>query len=425
MKFFQYKEGRLFCEELDLTRLVSALGTPLYVYSKKAFLDHYHTIQDAFSETQPRICYSVKANSHLAVLDMLRKEGASFDVVSQGELMRVESVGGTAGDAVFAGVGKGEEEIAYALEKGIFMINVESLEEARRIQKIAKGLEKRAPISLRLNPDVDPKTHRYITTGKKENKFGIPLSQASAFLKEELASHSHLDLKGIHLHIGSQILDPAPYEKALQEVHSFLEAHQSLLPTDFQYLNIGGGYGIDYQKASQGNIQGFASVIQPWVKKMGLDLIMEPGRFIAANAGILLTKLEYRKQGVGKIFWICDSGMHHLIRPTLYQAFHQIWPIEANFSYLELESKEDELEFGDVVGPICETGDFLGLERKLPKSLKEGDVLAVFSTGAYGAVMASHYNSHGKPQEVLVHGSEYQVISPKEEYSSIWKREIW
>lgn len=425
MEPFAYREGVLYCEDVSLPAVVESHGSPLYIYSKRGFVDRFRRIKEAFSEVGPLLCYSVKACSHLSILSLLKEEGAAFDIVSGGELFRVRKIGVSPDRIVFAGVGKTEKEIRYGLEEGILMFNVESLAEARKINQIAGELSKKAPIALRLNPDVDPRTHKKITTGKKENKFGIHLKDAETFLREELPKLQNIQLLGIHFHIGSQIQSAGPYRETLEQGLAFLKNQKDHLPSSLQYLNIGGGYGIDYQKVSELDISAFASELVPRLKDSGLKILMEPGRFISANSAVLLTGVTYKKEGVGKTFLICDTGMHHLIRPTLYESFHQIWPVKASFTFAEGSSHQEELAVVDIVGPICESGDFLGLERSLPADVQQGDTLAVFSAGAYGAAMASRYNSHPRPVEILVDGKEFKVITPPQKWEELVDGEVY
>ena len=418
MEFFTYRQGELYCEEVPVQSLVKKFGTPLYIYSSQGFIQNFQRAKEAFASLSPRVCYSVKANSHLAILDLLRRQGAFFDVVSIGELKRVERAGGSASHAVFAGVGKEEADLWEALEKGIFFITLESLEEARLLHQVAEKLERPAPVLFRLNPDVLAPTHKYISTGAWEHKFGISEERLKTFLEEEMENLPYLLPKGIHIHIGSQIQTPESYQKAIERVQSFLS---SLSTTwEWEFFDLGGGFGVDYEKVKGTNWDLFSKILLPSLEGLNLNLLLEPGRSIAALAGILVTKVIRRKMGKNKIFWIVDSGMHHLIRPALYGALHRIWPVVAEKTWEDEEGDEE----GDVVGPICETGDFLGRGCKLPGQVNTGDLLAVFGCGAYGMSMASHYNSHLMPAEVMVQGREFYLISPRESYEDLWKREI-
>ena len=418
MEFFTYQQGELYCEGVAVRKIVERFGTPLYIYSSQGFLENYQRVREAFAPLSPRVCYSVKANSHLAILDLLRRQGAFFDVVSLGELRRVERAGGSASQVVFAGVGKEEAELWEALEKGIFLITLESLEEARLLHQVAERLGQVAPVLFRLNPDVSTSTHQYISTGRREHKFGIPEEQLRSFLEKEAFHLPYLLPKGIHIHIGSQIQTPESYRAAIERVRAFLSSLSS--SWDWEFFDLGGGFGVDYEKIRGTSWELFASSLLPCLKELKLALLLEPGRSIAALAGILVTKVIRRKEGKNKIFWIVDTGMHHFLRPSLYGAFHRIWPVVAEKTWEEEEGEET----GDVVGPICETGDFLGRDCRLPCKVKDGDLLAVFGCGAYGITMASHYNSHPLPAEVLVQGEKFYLISPRESYEELWKREL-
>lgn len=418
MRSFDYREGELYCEGVSVLSIVEEVGTPCYVYSKRGFEERYRRIVRAFSSLDPLVCYSVKANSHLRILELLHWQGSGFDVVSGGELFRVRRVGVPASRVVFAGVGKTEAEIRYAVEEGVLMLNVESSSELRLIQRVAQDLKRSVGVALRLNPDVDAGTHRYITTGKRENKFGIYPEEAERILSN-LGDYPNVEFLGIHLHIGSQIRDPGPFVEAVEFALRFRERFPLL-----RYLNLGGGYGIDYEEVSELEIEEFAARLLPLLEESGLRLILEPGRFIAANSGILVTKILYIKEGLEKRFLICDSGMHHLIRPALYQAHHQIWPVRSAHSFEETQ-EHAALCFYDVVGPICESGDFLGLDVPLRGDLEEGESLAVFSAGAYGMVMASGYNSHSWPVEVLVDGEGFEVIRRRQSWEDLIVGEVY
>jgi diaminopimelate decarboxylase len=411
MAAFQYKDGQLHCEDLCIDDdFLEAHSSPTYLYSSAAFGEHYDRLTAAFKELRATICYSVKSCSNIHILSLLAKRGSHFDVVSAGEISRVLAAGGQADHIVFAGVGKQNHELEFALEKGIHHFNVESEKELERLNSIALKMGTKARVVIRLNPDVDPKTHRYITTGKRENKFGLDWERGRALFTrhKELAG---IDFQGIHTHIGSQIQDPKPYVEALERTLPFAqELRESGL--DIRYLNIGGGYGIDYHTRQNAEVESFAKALTPLLKDQPFEIILEPGRTISANAGVLLTRIIDIKQSGTKRFLIVDAGMNDLIRPSLYEAHHEIWPLSLPKDPAELSDAEKGYQ-ADVVGPICESGDFLGLDRVLPE-LQIGDALVVFSAGAYGFAMASNYNSRGRAAEVLVSGKQAQVIRRRE-----------
>jgi diaminopimelate decarboxylase len=411
MSFFQYKNGLLHCEDLAIDdSFLEKHGTPSYLYSESALVSHFKSLREAFKDLKASICYSVKSCSNIAILKVLAECGSHFDVVSAGEIARVIAAGGEPGHIVFAGVGKKNEELAYGLDHDIHHFNVESGRELERLNKIALEKGKRARVVLRLNPDVDPKTHRYITTGKRENKFGLDWDKGRALF----AGHKELkgiEFQGIHTHIGSQIQDPLPYVQALERTLSFArELREQGL--NIRTLNIGGGYGIDYKTRTNIAVETFARALEPLLKDKAFELILEPGRTISGNAGILLTRIVDIKYSGERRFVIVDAGMNDLIRPSLYQAHHEIWPICSDQDPAMLTAEERGPK-ADVVGPICESGDFLGLDLRLPE-LSMGDTLAVFSAGAYGFSMASNYNSRGRGCEILVKGDQARLIRRRE-----------
>ncbi|MEE8143129.1 MAG: diaminopimelate decarboxylase [Planctomycetota bacterium] len=417
MDHFHYTGGQLFCDGVTAEELSKSYGTPLYVYSARTVRHHYGALQEAFSSAeQPLLtCYSVKACSNLSILRLLHELGAGFDVVSGGELRRVLEAGGDPAMVVYAGVGKTEEEIAAALEAGILLFNVESESELQRISRCARARSLTASVAVRLNPDVDPKTHRYITTGKRENKFGVDLERASRTLKMA-AELEGVECHGLHIHLGSQITDTRPYLQGVRKVLEFLSSSGNLTAR-VKWLNIGGGFGVHYRPQEALPASAFAEALLPELQGTGLHLILEPGRFIMGNAGVLLTRVVTLKKSGQRRFAICDAGMNDLLRPSLYQAYHRIWPA-AGEPPPETLGLEDEAGDTDIVGPICESGDFLGLGRELPL-VAEGDLLAVFSAGAYGFAMASNYNTRGRPAEVLVDGHEHRLIRRRECYDDI------
>ncbi len=424
MDHFRYRHGELYCEEVPVERIAREVGTPAYVYSIHTVLEHYQKIAAAFESLHPLICFSIKANSALGLLKRLREAGSGFDVVSGGELQRALRVGADPKRLVFAGVGKSDAEIRFGIETGILMFNAESWEELANIDRIAASEGKRADVALRVNPDVDPETHTYIATGKKESKFGVDFVHARGILGE-IKKLAHVRLIGIHVHIGSQILKVDPYVEALTKVAAFIEevrqaGHQ------VEWLDMGGGFGIYYKEKAARSAAEIAEALVPVIQTTGCKLALEPGRFIVGNAGILVTRVVYRKTSGEKVFAICDTGMNSLIRPTLYGAYHGIWPVKTD-KIVEGERPDEERWTGqtlvtDVVGPICESGDFLAQDRKLPP-LNPGDHLAVFSAGAYGYVMASNYNSQPRPAEVLVDGDRYRVITRRETSEELMRLE--
>lgn len=417
-EFFHYdNDGNLRCEGLLASKLADTYGTPLYIYSANAFRTQYRALATAFAEVNPLVCYSVKANSTLAILNLLKEEGSGFDVVSRGELIRCLKIGADPKKIVFAGVGKTEDEIRFAIESGILMFNVESENELALIGRVAKALGKKAGIALRLNPDVDPKTHKHITTGTRENKFGIDFARAEASL-DIVRQYESLELKGIHLHVGSQITIPTPQAEAITKTSAFVQKVKDQgFPLEF--INVGGGFGISYKGTEGLPISAFAEKMLPVIKATGLRMVTEPGRFIAGNSGIMMIRVIYTKKSGDKVFAICDGAMNDLLRPSLYEAYHRIWP--ANTPYKELPEGEGQLV--DIVGPVCESGDYLGKERRLPK-LNEGDLISVFSAGAYGFAMASNYNTRPRAAELLVDGTSVRVIRQRETYEDLLSHEL-
>jgi len=411
MHDFLYKNNNLYCENLKVQDLASRFGTPLHIYSYNTLTDHFIKLRKAFSAIEPLICYSVKANSNLAILRALVDKGAGLDIVSGGELFRALKVGCPAKRIVYASVGKTEAEIATAITKGILFFNVESLPELRSIDRIAGRLGKITRLALRINPDVEAKTHKFITTGKITNKFGIDLNNAYKILllRDEF---KNVRISGLHIHIGSQITESAPFVAAIKKVSAFIKKLESK-GIKLEYLNIGGGLGIIYDNETPQTAQVYADEITPLLKNTGLKIIMEPGRFIVGNAGILVTKVLYIKNTPKKKFIIVDAGMNDLIRPALYGAYHNISSLR----------KITKTEKADVVGPICESGDFLAKERLIAK-VKEGDYLAVMSSGAYGFSMSSNYNSRLRAAEVMVVKNKVCVIRKRETYADLIRNEL-
>ena len=403
--------GVLHAEQCSLQQLAEQFGTPLYVYSKAAFEKHYNDMDRAFAFIDHQICFAVKSNSNLAVLNVLAKQGAGFDIVTGGELARVLQAGGDASKIVFSGLGKTEADIEKALEVGIACFNVESYAELDRIQKVAAKVGKKAPISLRVNPDVDAKTHPYISTGLKENKFGIP-SDTVFETYAYAATLENLDIVGIDCHIGSQLTETQPFVDALARVTLMIEKLKDMGIT-LKHIDIGGGLGVTYKDETPPTVFEYAEAMRPALEKLGLKVYMEPGRSISANAGVLLTKVDLLKPTNHRNFAIIDAAMNDLIRPSLYEAWMDIQSVTPNEA---ATSKQ-----WDVVGAICETGGFLGKEREL--AIQENDILAVLGAGAYGFVMSSNYNSRGRAAEVMVDSDQAHLIRERETIESLWERE--
>jgi len=430
MDLFEYRQGRLFCEDVPVADLVRRYGSPLYLYSAGTFREHYRRLAAAFSPLRPLICYSVKVCSNIHILRLLAAEGSGFDLVSGGELYRVLEAGGDPGRCCFAGVAKTDDEIRFALEKGIRLFNVESEAELENLSRLAAAVGRKADASggqvraaLRVNPDVDPQTHRYVATGKRETKFGVDLERAERVFRAFVASPGarHVALVGVHIHIGSQITQVDPYVQAVGKALGLVESLRKA-GLVIEVLDIGGGFGADYATGQAPQAAVFAQALVPLLRDARLQIIMEPGRFIAANAGILVTQVQYVKAGGDRKFLLCDSGMHHLVRPALYGAYHHIWPVDPGEAFVLRERGRDEAlpgtEMVDIVGPICESTDFLGKDRHLPP-VGRGDLLAVFSAGAYGMSMASEYNSFPRPAEVLVEGAAARLIRRRGAYADL------
>ena len=433
MHFFEYRNERLCCEEVDLSRVAAEFGTPTYVYSSGTILDHYVRLDATLASLNHLICYAVKANSNRAILKLLVDAGAGFDVVSGGELFRVLTAGGDAAKSTFAGVGKSREEIEYALDQGAYCFNIESDAELESIDSIAGVRNQRAPIALRVNPDVDPHTHRYISTGSHENKFGIALDHIGA-VYERAARMRHIDIVGVQMHIGSQITDAKPFANAIEKVASLVRELKSKYAIKF--FSIGGGMGIIYRRALESgsgkwwydhggessafSVRDYADAIVPPLRELGIRILVEPGRFLVGNAGVLLTRVLYIKQSGSKKFAVVDAGMNDLIRPALYQSYHEIVPVDEPG---KSTNTSKSLEKIDIVGPVCESGDFFALDRKLP-ALNEGDLLAIMSAGAYGFVMASNYNSRPLPAEVLVRRDKFALIRKRQTWQALVREEL-
>ena len=414
MKYFYYHQGELFCEKIGIKRLAKEVGTPFYLYSAGAVRENYQKINAAFASLKTLICYSLKANANLALCSLLAREGAGTDIVSGGELYQARKAGFPPEKIVFAGVGKKEEEIELALRENILMFNVESEGEIELIGAIAQKLSKVARVALRINPDIDPETHKYVTTGKKENKFGLALPVARK-IYQKLKKNRWVKPWGIHLHIGSQIATSDPYLRALRPIETLLKWLEKQ-EIKVKYLNIGGGFGINYQPGqSSFDLEDLADKITPLISSRKLKLILEPGRYLVAKSGALITRLLYKKKQPSKTFLIVDAGMNDLIRPSLYQAYHEILKLDE-------PPADSPPEKVDVVGPICESGDFFAQERHLP-STKEGEYLSIMDTGAYGYSMSSSYNGRPKLPEILVEESQWWIVRERETYSDLTKGE--
>ncbi|MCP9450154.1 MAG: diaminopimelate decarboxylase [Nitrospira sp.] len=413
MNFFEYREDELYCEDVPVSRIAKEVGTPCYIYSHATLIRHFRAYDGAFQNIPHLIAFAMKANSNLAILRLMAKEGSGADIVSGGELFRALKAGIPPSKIVFAGVGKSPDEIREALKADILMFNVESPAEIRAINDVAASMGKPARIALRINPDVDPKTHPYISTGMKKSKFGIAADRALEEYRAA-ASLSHIDVCGVHAHIGSQLTDVTPFVDSLKKVVALLETLKNQ-GIDIRYLNIGGGLGITYAEEKPPLPHELADAVSPLVKDLGVTLVMEPGRVIVGNAGVLVTTVLYEKTGETKHFAIVDAAMNDLIRPSLYGAYHEIRPVNRQAG---LRTKQ----LMDVVGPVCESGDFLAKDRMLA-SVKPGELLAVMSAGAYGFVMASNYNSRPRAPEVLVKGADFHVIRARETYDDLIKGE--
>ncbi|MFC1658108.1 diaminopimelate decarboxylase [Candidatus Omnitrophota bacterium] len=414
MHDFKYRGSQLYCENVKIEELALRFGTPLYVYSRKTLLAHYLKLKRAFRSIKPLICFSVKANSNLAILKTLVNQGAGLDVVSGGELFRALRAGCPARRIVYASVGKTAQEIRQAIDAGILFFNVESLPELGNINRIAKSLHKRARAAIRINPDVAPKTHKFITTGKLTNKFGVDLKTAYAILRRR-ADFSYVDISGLHIHIGSQITEGLPFIQAISRVVKFLNQLKRR-GISLQYFNIGGGLGIIYDKETPQSALDFASRAVPLLRKTGLKIILEPGRFIAGNAGILVVRVLYMKDTAKKKFVIVDGAMNDLIRPALYDAYHEILPLRRR------RQAGNRIKY-DVVGPICESSDFFAKGRRLP-AIREGNYLAIMGAGAYGFSMSSNYNSRLRAAEVMVAKDKTYLVRKRDSYTDLIANEL-
>ncbi len=411
MDFFQYRDGRLFVEQAAAEDLAARYGTPLYVYSRAALEARWHAFDRAFGEQPHLICYAVKANSNIGLLNLLSRLGSGFDIVSLGELQRVLAAGGDARRVVFSGVGKREDEIVAALRAGIRCFNIEVSGELERINRLAGGLGLVAPVSFRVNPDVDAKTHKYIATGLKENKFGVDIGQALTEYKRA-AELPHVEVVGMDCHIGSQLTDISPFLAALERL-LHLADELAAAGIELKHIDLGGGLGIRYQGEQPPEPGEYIAALLERLAGRGMEIILEPGRAIVGNAAVLLTRVEYLKPTAHRNFAIVDAAMNDLLRPALYEAWHEVLPARLDAA--------GEAKVWDVVGPVCETGDFLAKERSL--ALRQGDVLALASAGAYGFSMSSNYNSRPRPAEALVDGGQSYLIRARESLEQLWANE--
>jgi diaminopimelate decarboxylase len=410
MHYFEYQGGELHCEGVPLRKIADEVGTPVYIYSEQTLERHVRVFDEAFQSVPHLICYAIKANSNINLLRRFAQWGTGFDIVSGGELFRVLRAGASAEKVIFAGVGKTADEIRYALEADILFFNVESPAELESIQTIARDMGRRARVSIRANPDVDPRTHPYISTGMQKHKFGVSLSDARD-LYRSARQLPNIDVVGMQCHIGSQITEITPFEQALASLREFIQELRGEGLT-FKYLDFGGGLGISYTTEDPPSPAAYGAAVAAATKDLGLTIVLEPGRVIVGNAGILLARVILKKNQGAKRFLVTDAGMNDLIRPALYGSHHQLWPV----------NPRDEKEIVDVVGPVCESADFIAKDRALGV-LEPGELLAVMSAGAYGFSLSSNYNSRPRAAEVLVSGKTYQVIRKRETYEDLVRLE--
>lgn len=411
MNDFKYKNNELYCENVKISKIAKEVDTPCYIYSHNSFVSKFNEIKEAFKEIDPIVCFAMKANDNLAVIKTLVNEGAGFDIVSIGELKKAKMAGADMKKIVFASIGKTEEEIVGAIKAGILFFNVESKPELEEINRIAGKMKKKPRVALRINPDVAAPTHAKITTGTLKHKFGIDLKTAHQMMKNR-KQYKNIKFTGLHCHIGSQILIAKPFVDALKRVVAFVDVLKKD-GIELKYLDIGGGLGIKYENEKPQTAKEFAKAVIPLLKKTGLKIIMEPGRYISGNAGVFVSKVLFLKDNGVKKFLIVDGGMTDLARPSLYDAYHEIIPIKKK------AGKKTKM---DVVGPICESGDFFARDRMLP-TMKKDDLLAIMSAGAYGYVMASNYNVRGRGAEVIVKGNKFAVTKKRETFKDLLKGE--
>jgi diaminopimelate decarboxylase len=425
MDHFSYRNRELHCEDVSVARIAAEFGTPVFIYSQATLLHHLKQIQTAFAEVAPIVCYSVKANGNLSICRLMAEHSSGFDVTSGGEFYRARRAGRPDSPIVFAGVGKTDEEMKYALENGVLFFDVESEEELHRLGYVAKTLGTVARAALRVNPDLPPKTHAKTDTSVKGVKFGLDI-ETVLDVAQGVVGNSHVKVVGLHMHLGSPILTTEPYKAGGAKAVSLIAALRKQ-GHEIQYLNMGGGFGIHYREQEAQPASAFAEVIIPAVKETACRLVLEPGRFIVGNAGVLVSKVLFNKETGGKRYIIQDAAMNDLIRPTLYDSFHRIWPVHPRAEVPEYPGKFTEEIPGtvpqDVVGPVCESGDYLAKGRSLPM-LQRGDLLCTFSAGAYGMAMSSNYNARVRAAEVLVTGGTYRLIRRRETYQDLVACEV-
>jgi len=420
MDYFNYKNGKLFAENMSVEEVAVAVGTPAYIYSKATFTDHLQKIREAYSRLDTTICYSVKACGNINILKFLAEAGSGFDIVSGGELYRVLQAGADPSKIVYAGVGKTDTEIVEALNADIGYFNVESEAELENLILLANQQGKQPKVALRVNPDVDYKTHAFLATGKKETKFGVDIERALKVFAD-YGGNTAVNLCALHVHLGTGGKKIDPYVEAVEKILPLIDRLRSKGNT-IEALDLGGGYGADYESDTVPSAAQYAAGIVPLLKNKNLKLILEPGKSICANAGIMLTRVLYTKRGGSKRFVIVDAGMNDLIRPSLYDAFHFIWPVNVEEKFVPHQRNKDlqldGAEAVDVVGPICEPSDFFAKDRALPP-VKRGDLLSIFAAGAYGFSMSSNYNARGRAAEVLVDGDKFSIIRKRETYKDL------
>jgi diaminopimelate decarboxylase len=409
--YFEYHDGELFCEDVPLEKIAAEIGTPVYVYSEQTLARHVRVFDEAFQSVPHLICYAVKANSNLTILKRFAAWGLGFDIVSAGELFRIDRAGASTRNVIFSGVGKTASEVRYALESDILFFNIESVGEIEMICEVARDVGKRARVSIRTNPGIDPRTHPYISTGLKKNKFGVAIDEAKE-LYRRIGRMPEIEVVGVACHIGSQITEIEPFREALAAIRQFVLDLQAE-DVSLRFLDFGGGLGINYKGEEPPSPATYAASIIDTTRDLNLTLVLEPGRVIVGNAGILLTRVLLKKQQGEKRFVIVDAGMNDLIRPALYGSHHQIWPVHATTSQ----------EVADVVGPVCESADFIAQEREVPV-LERDDLLAVMSAGAYGFTLSSNYNSRPRVAEVLVRKDRYSIIRRRENYDDLVRLEL-
>jgi len=424
MDYFHFRDRVLHCEELPIPQLAQTYGTPLFVYSKRTLLHHLAQLKRAFAALDPLICYSIKTNGNINLCRLMAENGAGFDVTSGGELYRALQAGGVGPRIVFAGVGKTDAELRYGLESNVLMFNAESEGELLALADVAKSMGRVASVALRVNPDLPPKTHKKTDTSVKGVKFGLDIETVLEFA-QKMHGNPHVKVIGLHMHLGSPILSAQPYQQGLEKGRVLI-AELRRQGHDIQYVNMGGGFGIHYRKQEALPADAFAEVIVPAVKELNCKLILEPGRFIVGNAGVLVSRVIYTKESGGKKYLIQDAAMNDLIRPTLYDSFHRVWPVAPA---KDLPAPPDDYEKPipgtaprDVVGPVCESGDFLAKDRNLPP-MERGELLATFSAGAYGMAMSSNYNSRPRAAEVLVDGDTHKLIRRRETFEDLVRAE--